>query len=577
MYFKKLAEYFKKIEDTQSRIAMTKILAELFCEAKNDEVGKICYLLQGRVAPLYEPLEFGIADKLMIKAISIATGLNQSQIQEEFKKIGDLGFVMENCYSISKYNNNTNNNVSILDVFSSLYELTKIGGQGSQDKKIIKLAELLTSVDSLSARYLVRIPLDKLRLGFSEMTILDALSWMIKKDKSLKLEFENAYNVRPDIGFIAESVKNNGTGSLSHISAKVGVPILPALCQRLPTADEMIEKMGQVAVEPKYDGMRVQIHYNKNITQSFSRNLEYTTQMFPELNDIDCQISAESVILDSEVVVVDGKSGKIMPFQETTTRKRKHDIGLFTESSPVRFFVFDILLKNGKDLLSESLKTRRKILEETVKAGQILHISPQIIVTESQKIRKYHDTQIDHGLEGVVVKKWDSPYEPGRRGFSWVKFKEEEGTTGKLSDTIDCVIMGYYQGEGKRSGFGIGAFLVGVKSKESFVTVTKIGTGVSDNLWKDIKNRLEIIKEKNKPAEYPDINKSLVPDVWVRPEMVVEIAADDITKSPIHGAGYALRFPRLVKIRSDKNPQEATTVLEITDFYNNQLSVKKKH
>ena len=199
-------------------------------------------------------------------------------------------------------------------------------------------------------------------------------------------------------------------------------------------------------------------------------------------------------------------------------------------------------------------------------------LSPHIVTSDADDIRRYHDTQIKKGLEGAVIKKWDSIYEPGRAGYHWVKFKEEEGKTGKLTDTIDAVIMGYYRGEGKRSSFGIGAFLVGVVRGDSIVTVTKIGTGVSDELWKEIRKRLNDIKVSVQPKEYRDVNKMLIPDVWVVPKIVVELAGDDLTKSPTHGAGIAVRFPRLVHIRDDKSAFGATTVAELLNMYKNQGS-----
>jgi DNA ligase 1 len=594
MTFAELSGYFKELENTSSRIQMTEILAGLFKKAHQDEIGKICYLLGGRVVPLYEALEFGIADRFVIRAIAIAYNIEQDKVTAEFKKTGDLGITAENLKSINRQiSKSASNKLTIIDIFNTLQNIAIMSGTGSQDQKITKLAELLSEVDALSARYLVRIPLDKLRLGFSEMTILDALSWMIKGDKSLRVKLEEAYNVRPDIGFIAEAVKEKGIAGLARVKAKVGAPIMASLCQRLPTADEMIEKMGTVAVEPKYDGVRVQIHYqrippfakategkqnspsgilgtSKFRVQSYSRNLENTTAMFPELNEIGIQLNAEEVILDSEAVGIDKKSGKIVPFQETTTRKRKHDIDLFSEGLPIRFFVFDILYKDNEDLLSTPLSKRRKILESTIKKGPVLEISPQIITSDAEELRNYHDDQLKKGLEGAVVKKWESPYEPGRRGFSWVKFKEEEGKTGKLADTIDAVVMGYYRGEGKRAGFGIGAFLVGIRKEEEFVTITKIGTGVSDDLWKELYKRLEKLKTSFQPKEYINIGKAFIPDVWIAPELVVELAGDDLTRSPNHGAGYAVRFPRLVRIRDDKSPQDITSTKEIKKMFENQ-------
>jgi len=567
MTFAELSHYFQKLEETASRNSMTEILAGLFKEAHKDEIGKICYLLQGRVAPLYEAVEFGVADKFMIRAIAQAYGVDEKQVIQIFKKEGDLGVAAQ-----ESHNHRTQSSLTVKEVYDRLSDVTQASGVGSQEKKITLLAELLQSVDALSARYIARIPLDKLRLGFSDMTILDALSWMLAGDKSLRVKLEEAYNVRPDIGFIAETVKEHGIKGLSSVKAKVGAPILASLCQRLPNADEMIKKMGKVAVEPKYDGVRVEIHYKKREVKTFSRNLENTTAMFPELQHIGKQLHAHEVILDSEAVGIDPKTSKLIPFQETMTRKRKHDIEITRGNVPLKFFVFDILYKDGKDLLSLSLSERRKILEQTIKSGQTLVISPEIVTDSASEIRKYHDEQIKKGLEGAVVKKWDSPYEPGRRGYSWVKFKEEEGKTGKLTDTIDAVVMGYYRGEGKRASFGIGAFLVGVAKGEAFVTVTKIGTGVSDELWKELKKRLNDLKVNEKPKEYTEVNKIFIPDVWVSPKLVVEIAGDDLTRSPTHGAGIAVRFPRLVRIRDDKSPSDITTTKEVEQMYAQQGS-----
>jgi DNA ligase-1 len=297
--------------------------------------------------------------------------------------------------------------------------------------------------------------------------------------------------------------------------------------------------------------------------------------MYPELDEIQSQINADDVILDSEAVGYDIKTDKLIPFQDTMTRKRKHDIEHVSNAIPLRFFVFDILYKDGKDLMSTPLSKRRAILEETIKKGNTLIVSPHMVTSDVDELRAYHNEQLNKGLEGVVVKKWESPYTPGRKGFHWVKFKEEEGQTGKLTDTIDAVVMGYYKGEGKRTDFGIGAFLVGVKKGETFYSLTKIGTGVTDELWKELRSSFMVHSSSKIPKEYNEVEKSLEPDVWIDPSIVVEIAADDITISPIHKAGFALRFPRLVRVREDKSPEQATTVSEIQKMYKNQKSVMK--
>ncbi len=567
----------KSIEETSSRTDMTVLLSNVFAEADADEIGNLCYLLQGRVAPQYESVEFGIADKMMIRAVAKGYEIDAEDVVRSFKKIGDLGTAAQELVQFKHSISHNLKPYTVLEVFELLRKLADTSGEGSQDEKIQILSQLIQSVDPLSARYIVRIPLDKLRLGFSDMTMLDACSWMLTGDKSHRSELERAFNVRPDIGYIATAIKQHGINGISRIHARVGAPILSALCQRIPTADEMIEKMGEVAVEPKYDGVRVQIHYKKSNVESkksevrtYSRNLENTTAMYPELESIGRELNADDAILDCEAVGIDMESGKLATFQETMTRKRKHDIKETSKRMPLRFFVFDILYKNGQDLLSTPLRDRKKILEETLAPKILLSQSPFIRTRDAQTLREYHDEQLKKGLEGVVIKKWDSGYEPGRKNYAWVKFKEEEGKAGKLTDTIDAVIMGYSRGEGKRSGFGIGMFLVGVRRADTIVTVTKIGTGVTDDMWKTLNMSLESIKVKDKPKEYADVNKQFTPDVWVHPQIVVEIAGDDLTKSSTHGAGIAVRFPRLVRIRTDKSPQQATTVEELQTMFTGQ-------
>ena len=205
-------------------------------------------------------------------------------------------------------------------------------------------------------------------------------------------------------------------------------------------------------------------------------------------------------------------------------------------------------------------------------------IDPYIETEDPNVLREYHKKQLAEGLEGVLVKQIDGQYMPGRTGFNWVKFKESEDSRAKLADTLDVVIMGYYLGKGKRNKFGMGAFLIGVRGEHSrsvgalhsgsvgnedqILTLAKVGTGITDEIFKELKERLQVIKSGRKPDQYK-VSKILEPDVWVEPKIVVEVAADEITVSPTHSAGYALRFPRLVKFREDKGVEQITTLEEI--------------
>lgn len=595
MTFKRLSECFQQLESTTLRLKITEILANLFKECSDKEIDKICYLSLGRLLPSYQGLEFQMAEKMMEKAIAKAFGLEVERVAKEMKKVGDLGVVAEQLkIQNSKFKIQSlletmedkprRGDWSVLEVYERLMEIAKESGEGSVERKINKMAVLLSDLDSLSVRFVVRMPLGKMRLGFSEMTILDALSWMIAGNKSLRKELEDAYNVEADVGEIAKIAKEkNPLEKIKKIKPKLGTPILPALAQRLPTVEEMLEKMGgKVAIEPKYDGERLQIHFKKEkdgvMVKIFTRNLENVTHMFPDIVEAaGKEINAREVILDSEGVGVDAKTGKFVSFQETIKRKRKHGVEETAKEIPFCCFVFDVMYKDGESLLKTPFLERRKILEKIVSfKNKTLVLTPQIITDSPEEMRKFHEEQIKKGLEGAMVKQISAFYEPGRRGFVWVKYKQEETKKGGgLADTIDGIVMGTYRGRGKRASFGVGAFLVGVRKGEKVVTVSKIGTGLTDDQWKEMGRRTAKLKVKEKPEEY-EVDKNLVPDFWLRPELVVEIKADNITKSPVHTAGLALRFPRLVRFREDKTAEQVTGLEEVLELFKMQFGGKRE-
>jgi len=595
MTFKKLSEYFKLLEQNTSRLKITEILAELFKECSSEEIDKVCYLSLGRLLPAYEGLEFQMAGRLMERAISRAVGMEVKKVVGEYKKVGDLGAAAQELkvqssipkgfpeggkFKVQSLFGNTREGkdlggLGVLKVYERLLEIAREGGAGSVEWKVDKMAALLEDLDALSVRFVVRIPLGKLRMGFSEMTVLDGLSWMVKGDKSLRHELEDAYNVVADIGEIAKCTKSSG--NVKGIKPKIGTPIVSALAQRLGTVEEMLEKAGSekegVALEPKYDGERLQLHKDDGVIKMFTRNLENATNMFPEIAEaLRKEVKAREVILDGEGVGFNPKTGKFIPFQETIKRKRKHGIGEAAKEIPFKCFVFDIMYKDGESLIKNPFIKRRKILEKVLSLGnKTLILTPQIVTKDPKEMRKFHEEQIKIGLEGAMVKKLHAPYDPGRRGFTWVKFKQEETKKGGgLADTIDAVIMGVTRGEGKRASFGVGACLVGIRKGEHFVTVTNIGTGLTDEQFRELKKRSDKLKIKEKPESY-QVEKNHIPDFWIKPGIVVEIQADNITKSPTHTAGLALRFPRLIRFRDDKSYEQITTVKEVERLYSLQF------
>ena len=577
--FARLAHAFEKLEQTSSRLALIAILAELFRSIDSpDDIAKVCYLVQGRVAPFFEALEIGMAEKTVARSIAISYHSTVEHVVTLYTALGDLGLVAE---QLSKEAGIVPQVLHIDEVFQGLKTMAQTAGKGTVEKRIALLASLLKQVDSVSAKYVVRIAVGNLRLGIGDATMLDALATAKFHDTHKRKVLEGAYNKTSDLGLIARTLwqhprQEDALHAVACLDIQVGKPIRSQLAERLPDAETIIKKMGVVDVQYKYDGFRTQIHKDGRQVSIFSRNLENMSRMFPEiLEGTPKQVQADSVILDAEALVYNPASEEFLPFQETSRRRRKKDIEAMAQEMPLKAFVFDILYKDGASLLEKPLVERMKILEETVQPDDILMLTSNHIVRDAKTLSLLFEEAISKGLEGVVVKKLDSHYEAGARNFNWVKLKRH--SAGALQDTIDCVLLGYIFGRGKRAALGAGALLVGVydPKQDLFVTVSKIGTGLTDEGWRSIRERTTGLVVDHKPARVWSL---IEPSVWLEPEIVIEVLADEITRSPVHTAGkvgdesgYALRFPRLIAFRvKDKKPEDATTVEELIEMYESQ-------
>ncbi len=579
MLFKQLALVLREMESVSSRLAITEKLAALFGDLSAQEIAVVPYLLQGRVAPAYTGVEFGMAEKSVVKAAAMALQIDHKELIATVLRTGDVGQSIEKARG--EYTSFEQRDLDILTVFTELTRITEATGPGSQEVKAKILALLFSQLDPLSCRYLSRIPIGQLRLGASDVTILDALSWMLGGDKSLRPRLEKAYQVRPDLGFIARVVKTHRLEKIDEVTPVVGTPILMMKAERLSSGVEIREKLGECIVEPKYDGLRLQVHINKFETRNsksekdgemhqkfavkiFTRGLEVVTHMYPDIvAAIQEEVTCENCIFEGEALGYDEAHDRFLPFQETIQRKRKHDVADAAERIPLRLMAFDILYLDNKSVIDNPLIERKKLLSKVVKSNHgVIHLSPMVTTDDADKIEKLFDTFVKDGLEGIMAKKLDSVYKPGAREYSWVKLKRSYSE--KVTDTVDCVVMGFDAGKGKRAAFGIGAVLVGLydPKEEKYVTVAKIGTGMTDEEWRTLKASSEKRIAKSKPGEY-SVAKEMGCDVWVLPHIVLEIRSDEITQSKLHTSGWSLRFPRLERFRTDKKPEQATTLREL--------------
>ncbi len=567
MKFHDLAVYFERIEQISGRIAITELLAEIFKSVDPSEARRVAYLIQGRVAPRFVEVEFGVGDKLLVSAIASAFEVKLEEAQGHVRALGDHGLAAEKLCGAADAG------LTVTEVFDRLDALARTAGEGSVESKVAQLASLMRDSGPLENRYLVRIPLERLRLGVGDPTIMDGMSFARVGDKSERPAIERAYNYVSDLGLVAERYIAGGADAIAEIRVVVGNPVRMAQAGRLSSGAEIIEKIGKCAVEPKFDGFRLQIHRSGGDVAIFSRNLENMTGMFPEVAEAArSRLNSQSAIIEGEAMGYDPVSLHFLPFQLTMSRRRKHGIEELAHSLPLKLLAFDVLYAGEEDLTPLPYEERRARLVELVDPSESIDVTESMVTDDPEEIDTYFANRIEDGLEGILVKRLESPYQAGKRNFNWIKLKGSY--KGGLSDSLDCAIVGYWRGRGKRTAWGIGAILTAVWDAEEarLKTIARVGTGFSDEEWVQMR---ELLDRDARDGPTPMLDSRVEADVWVEPRHVAPVLADELTRSPSHTAGrkgdeagYALRFPRVLAMpRADKSPQDATTVAEVESLF----------
>lgn len=607
-------DIFERVEKTASRNEMVSLLADFFKSLDAVDVQIYTYLLQGRLAPLFVNKEFNFSERSVLKVLDGMDkmyGLNL----EIFKLRSDLGDAGLVAKKLVEKKGLTESSFKLQDLYKSLWDLVDVQGTNSVKGKSDIFSNLIKNSSPTDSKFLTRILSGKLRLGCSDKTILDAYSFVLVGDKSVREELDNAYGVVSDLGFVANIVFGSESlekklNILKQASPIAGIPVFPRLVERVGSFENATKRFEEGGfLQPKFDGLRCQIHkgvkysdiYNKSVwieyfnvqkggfglfektkfedgVKLFSRNLNDITEMFPEIVEEVKKLKEESIILDGEIIGWNEKTKKFIPFQETMSRKRKYGIVEKIKSVPVKYFAFDLLYLNGENFLNIDFEKRMEGLKKIfLKKEGLMNITENIsFESDVLKLEKLFNKYVGEGLEGVILKKNRGGYLPGVRNFDWVKIKKSIGK--KVVDTIDAVVLGYYYGSGKKTDFGMGSLLVGVYNSvdDVFESVGKVGTGFTDSDWGIISKRLSPLERKYKGE---GVKSTLKADVWVEPEVVLTVEADEISKSSVHlagkgilGFGLSLRFPRLIFFDRDKLAQDCTSTEELIEMW----GLKKK-
>lgn len=536
MDYCELVEVFEKLEGISGRLEMTDVVADFISKTPLDEASFVVYFLQGRVFPVWSENELGVAANTVITAISKISGWSEAKIKDAVRDYGDLGIASEKILSGRIQQTLFTEKLTVRKVYENFVRVSECSGKGAVEKKISFLGELLSFAEPKEAKYIVRTVLEELRIGVGAGVLRDAIAKIYNIDSGV---VENAYNMIGDFGEVIEHLKK---GDIENVGIKVGRPIKLMLAEKVEGIKEVLEG-GKLAFEVKYDGMRAQIHKNRGEIKLFTRRLDNVTAQFPEIVDmVGKNLDAESAVIEGEVVAIT-KNRNPMPFQNLSMRiKRKYEIEKMVDKIPVEINLFDVIYLNGETLIKKPFNERRKILENIIKQTEKFRLAEQIITNDEKEAEKFYEKALSMGHEGVMVKNLEAPYQPGLRVGYMYKIKP-------VMETLDLIIAGATWGEGRRAHW-LASFLLGVRDAETgkILEIGRMATGLTDEQFREMTENLK-----------PLITEEIGQEVKIKPKVVIEVAYEEIQKSPSYSSGYALRFPRLVRVREDKGVEDSDT------------------
>jgi len=541
MLFMDFTRACEQLEGTSGRLEMIDIISRILPSLSPEELPVFVRFVMGRIFPDWSSRKLGIGPSLMYEAIGYVAGIKKDQVIEKINATGDTGRAVEELLSIKSQTTFFHEDLDLVRVYTELIAIAEMEGKKSQREKLLAVRRLLGNAHPLEGRYLTRIMLEELRIGVGEGSVRDAIAKAFSVDSSL---VEHAMQALNDAGEVARLAKL-GPEALRTIRITLFHPVRMMLAQQ-GTIQDMIQEHGQIAAEYKYDGSRFQFHKKGNWARLYSRRLEDVTAALPDVIEKLISSTAHDVILDGEVIAI--KDNKPMPFQSVLRRfRRRHDIAEAQDAIELVPHVFDILYLDGETLIDLPLEQRRKHLESAV----TLYLAPQVVSSDPQKIEQIYKEALDAGHEGIMIKVSDSPYSPGQRGKNWIKIKPE-------ADTLDLAVIGAEWGEGKRAHV-FGSFLVACQDQGKLVPLSRVATGFSDEQLTEV---YELMKDR--------VVKKTGKEVMFEPDLVFEVGYAELQVSPTYEGGFALRFPRFIRIRDDKAVADVETLESIRERYDRQ-------
>jgi DNA ligase 1 len=557
MDYSKICKTYKELEETPKGLEKTEILANFLDEIRENI--EFIYLIQGKLFADYDNRELGISHQLIIKAIARAAGVGEEAVINEFKELGDLGNAAEVFLGKTKKQKGLfEGKLSAEKVMRNLRKLVEIEGTGAVDLKIGYVVDLLLSATDEEAKYIVRTVLGDLKIGVGPGILRDAIVVSCFKPKDIEDKkvcvkaVQEAYDKATDFAEVFEKACKD---ELEKIKLVPGKPLKVMLFPKATGIEDAFRIVGKpAAFEYKYDGFRVMINKSKDgKIKIFTRALEEVTQQFPEIAEyIKTHVPEDSFILDCEAVGFNATTGEYTDFQAVSQRiKRKYGIEEMRKSLPIELVIFDIVYLNEDNLIKTPFSERRKIIERIVREEDKKIILAQQIITDNEKeVEEFYKKALDDNQEGLMGKSLNAPYKPGARIGYAVKLKPED-------NDFDLVITGAEWGTGKRAGW-LTSYDISCKGNHGeLLEIGKVSTGLKELReeglsFGEMTDKLEKITLKSEGRH-----------IEVKPEIVISVQFQNIQKSPTNSSGFALRFPRILRLRPDRGVEDITTIEEI--------------
>ncbi|WP_334114750.1 ATP-dependent DNA ligase [Methanothrix soehngenii] len=543
--FLSFAELCQRVEGVSGSLEKVDLVAAFLKNLDDDELAVASGFIMGDLFSPSMDLVMGVGPSILYEAMARACGCSTERISDMLRATGDPGLVASAAVDKKKPIGFAafikDEPLSIKEVYQRLVAVARASGKGSQDAKVKNLQYLFSQATPLEAQYIARLAIEDMRIGIGEGGVRDAIAQAFSQDAS---KVERAYNLTNDIGLVAVNARK---GTLADLSVLINHPIKMMLAQVGEGISASMQELGSAAIEWKYDGARVQIHKDGKRVRIFSRRLEDVTRSLPEIVRLAQEVRADKAILDGEVVAI-GKDSRPLAFQEILKRfRRKYNVEKQAKETPLHLFLFDLIYLDGQSTVDLPLTRRRELLEGIADPSIL---ADQVISDSVQKAEEIYHQALEKGHEGLILKNSMSVYAPGKRGKNWLKIKP-------VMETLDLAVIGAKWGEGRRASF-LGSYRLACldEATSKLLDIGWVATGLTDEALAELTELFrELILVQNGM------------EVELKPAVIFEVAYEEIQKSQSYSSGYALRFPRLVRVRDDKSLEEADSLERVESLY----------